>query len=145
MKHSKYLFNLSILLLLPIWNSCFFINQDDGSGDPVPSATNVVAIAGDAQATISWQYGTYGAGFQIQYPIAGGAGEDCYIVTDNDLNGCRVGCNVSGSPNSKYSCTVSGLTNGTSYTFTVIVNGFNNRNPSHTRTNAIIPMAGISN
>ena len=144
-----------ILFLIPIWNSCFLISQDDGSGNPVPSPTNVAAVADNGQAKISWLYGgfvgSYGNGFEVEYQMGGGAPDSCDGIIGAPQTGCMVGCfapSPPGYPSSPItdSCTVTGLTNGVSYIFAVIAQGFSNRNPSlPVRSNPVTPMANISN
>jgi protocatechuate 3,4-dioxygenase beta subunit len=69
-------------------------------GKPASAPGKVVAIAADGQALVSWTAPADNGG----YPITG------YLVTDiSDSVGCHT--------NGELSCTVSGLTDGTSYTF----------------------------
>ena len=75
--------------------------------------TNVTAVAGSAQATVSWSAPSFNGGS----PITG------YTVTsDPDFRTCTT--------NGATSCTVTGLSNGTAYTFTVIATNVNGDSPS---------------
>ncbi len=75
--------------------------------------TAVIAVAGSAQATVSWTAPSFNGGS----PITG------YTVTsDPDFRTCTT--------NGSTSCTVTGLTNGTAYTFTVIATNVNGDSPS---------------
>ena len=73
----------------------------DPPGTP-GAPTNVTAVAGDRQATVSWAEPT----------DTGGGAITAYRV---DVLPSGAGCSTTGAT----SCTVHGLTNGTSYTFTV--------------------------
>ncbi|MDG1845926.1 MAG: fibronectin type III domain-containing protein, partial [Acidimicrobiales bacterium] len=78
--------------------------QADLEGLTVPDApTNVTGVAGDGQVTINWS----GPGSN------GGASITSYTVTETSGEGssCRI---------KALSCTITGLTNGTAYTFTVV-------------------------
>jgi len=89
---------------------------------PVPDApTNVVAVAGDGRATVSWTA-----------PSANGG-----PITSFSVN-WSIGCCASsaGSP-----VTVTGLTNGTSYTFTVTAINSYGAGPASALSNAVTPTA----
>ncbi|MBF4692927.1 S-layer homology domain-containing protein, partial [Fusibacter ferrireducens] len=93
----------------------------------IPSApTHVVAVAGDAQATVSFMIPNDDGGSPIS----------SYIVTSSPGNIKATG---NGSP-----ITVTGLTNGTQYVFSVVaVNGVGS-SVSSSNSNAIIPRAPSS-
>nr|WP_230209349.1 DUF4082 domain-containing protein [Tetrasphaera sp. HKS02] len=74
----------------------------------VPSApTGVAATAGNASATVSWTA-----------PSSGGSPITSYVVTPYIGGTAQAGTIISGSPPAT-AATISGLTNGTAYTFTV--------------------------
>lgn len=73
------------------------------TGTPPSAPTSVAAVAGNAQATVTWAAGAAGTS-----PITS------YVVTATQDNAKT--CTWDSGP---LSCVVTGLTNGTSYTFTV--------------------------
>ena len=81
--------------------------------------TNVVAAAGNAQATVTFT------------APGGGAVVTGYTVTSTPGN---ITANGSASP-----ITVTGLTNGTAYTFTVIATNANGNSPASTASNSVTP------
>src|SRR5664280_2720971 len=81
--------------------------------------TNVVAAAGNAQATVTFT------------APGGGAVVTGYTVTSTPGN---ITANGSASP-----ITVTGLTNGTAYTFTVIATNVNGNSPASTASNSVTP------
>src|SRR5664280_2847611 len=83
--------------------------------------TNVVAAAGNAQATVTFT------------APGGGAVVTGYTVTSTPGN---ITANGSASP-----ITVTGLTNGTAYTFTVIATNVNGNSPASTASNSVTPTA----
>lgn len=91
------------------------------TGEPhIPSAPqNISVVAGDASVQVSWQ------------PPAdnGGAEIDGYVVTATPGGAT---CTTSGA----LSCTVTGLTNGTSYTFAVAAHNPAGYGPTHTSSAA---------
>ena len=95
----------------------------------VPSApTNVTAASGNGEATVSWTT-----------PVSdGGESIDGYIVTSSpDGLTC-----TAVAPDT--TCTITGLTNGTAYTFTVVAsNNIGTSDPSST-SNSVTPAAGPS-
>ena len=110
---------------------------DSSSGGPsnpvTPSAptvpdppTGVVATAGNAQATVSWT------------PPASNGGSPIlsYTVTSNPAGGTA-------STLGATSTTVTGLTNGTSYTFTVIATNLIGSSTASLPSNPVVPAAGI--
>ena len=83
--------------------------------------TDVTATAGDGSATVSWTA-----------PFAGGSAITQYAVTGSD--GYRY-CVTTGATN----CTISGLVNGTSYTFTVTATNEFLTGPASDPSNAVTP------
>jgi murein DD-endopeptidase MepM/ murein hydrolase activator NlpD len=94
--------------------------------DPLPFApVNVVATAGNQTASITWQPPTFDGGT----PITG------YAVTSNP--GGLI-ANVVGGVTT---ATVPGLTNGTSYTFTVVAMNGVGAGPASVVSNAVVPQS----
>ena len=127
MKHLNLLLLLGILILIPLWNSCVESENGYCSGYPVVPI-NVVAVAGNGQAVVSWQVSPYdlsvGVGHSVLYPQGGGLGLNCNM--NPSYGDCVVGCKftscLSGCarlPADSFSCTVKGLTNGKTYAFIV--------------------------
>lgn len=91
---------------------------------PSPSSpTNVVALAGETSATVYWvSTGTV--------PITS------YTVTSSP------GGVTASASNSQTSSVVAGLTDGTTYTFTVTANNTNGSSPPSAQSNAVVPGRG---
>ena len=97
----------------------------------VPGApTGVSAQAGNTQATVSFTA-----------PNNGGSTITSYTVTADDTTGTNGGQVVSG-PSSPI--TVTGLTNGDSYTFTVTATNANGTGPASSASNAVVPTAAAT-
>lgn len=113
MKRFNLLFQTSFLFLAPlVWNSCM---TDECTG-PATNPKNIGAVAGNGQVALSWQLDStsYPVYSEVRYATAGGTGENC---GEKDLpQNCTAGCPSAQS----YSCTISGLTNGRAYAFTVV-------------------------
>lgn len=99
----------------------------------IPDApTDAVARWGDASATVSWTPPT----------DDGGAAVTSYTVTATDgttpSNGGQT-CTVTVTASSKDQCTVTGLTNGDSYTYTVVATNQSGPSAPSDPTAAVIP------
>jgi hypothetical protein len=121
----------------------FTVVATNGVGDSAPSdpsnavtpaaptvpdpPTGVAATAGNAQASVHWTAPASDGGS----PITG------YTVTSipDGLTASTVGAT---------SATVTGLTNGTSYTFTVTANNLNGPSSPSAPSNSVVPTAGIA-
>ena len=87
--------------------------------------TGVSAVAGNASAVVSWTA-----------PASdGGSAITGYTVTSSPGN---ITCTAASSP-----CTVSGLTNGTPYTFTVTATNAIGTSPPSTPSASVTPVAGV--
>jgi hypothetical protein len=96
---------------------------------PAPGQpTNVVAAAGYASAGVSWTAPT------------GGGPATSYTVTPYIGTTPQPATTVTGSP-APTSATVTGLTNGTTYTFTVTASNPNGTSPPSAASNAVTPSA----
>ena len=92
-----------------------------GGGITVPGApTNVTAIAGNSQATVSWTAPANNGGAPItSYTVTSAPGnKQCSSAVTN--------------------CTVTGLTNGTSYTFSVVATNSAGNGPASSPSNAVV-------
>ena len=98
------------------------------SGATVPGTpTGVSATAGNGSAVVSWTA-----------PGSGGSAITSYTVTPYIGSAAQVPVTVSGSPPAT-SATVTGLTNGTSYTFTVSAANAVGTGPASSPSNAVTP------
>lgn len=93
----------------------------------VPEApTSVIATAGSGQATVTWQAPA----------INGGSDITGYTVTSNDGKSCTATLALT--------CVVTGLTNGTPYTFTVVATNEVGNSVASVASTAITPVAPTS-
>ena len=86
--------------------------------------TNVIGAAGDAEATVSWMQPSWNGGVAITG----------YTVTASPGGGT---CTTTGS----LTCSVTGLSNGVSYRFSVRAQNAAGFGPSSTSSNAVMPVA----
>ena len=93
---------------------------------PPPAALNPTAIAGNAQASVSW----------LPPATTGGSPITSYLVTSSP--GGRT-CTYAVSTPESDTCTVTGLTNGTLYSFTVVATNGVGNGPAGT-SNPVTPM-----
>ena len=93
--------------------------------------TNVTATAGNGSAAVSWSA-----------PSSGGA-PTTYTITPYVGGTAQPATTVTGSPPAT-TTTVSGLTNGTSYTFTVTATNAVGSGPASSPSNAVTPTASIT-
>jgi hypothetical protein len=100
------------------------------TGSTVPGApTGVSATGGDTAATVTWTA-----------PNNGGSTITSYTVTPFIGSTAQTPVTVTGSPPA-VSALVTGLTNGTSYTFTVSATNANGTGPASSPSNAVTPSA----
>ena len=100
-----------------------------GSQPTAPGApTGVTATAGNGSASVSWTAPSSNGGSAIT----------SYTVTPYIGSTAQTPITVSGSPPAT-STTVTGLTNGTTYTFTVSATNANGTGPASTPSNAVTP------
>ncbi len=96
---------------------------------PVPGqVTNVTATAGKASASVSWTA-----------PSSGGA-VGSYTITPYIGSTAQTPKTITGSPPAT-TTTINGLTNGTSYTFTVTASNPGGDGPQSAASNAVTPIA----
>jgi hypothetical protein len=100
---------------------------------PAPTApaapTNVSAVAGDASATLSWSAPANGGSVITRYTVTPYLGATAQPSTD-----------VTGSPPST-GVTITGLTNGATYTFRVSATNAVGTSPSSSPSNSVTPTA----
>lgn len=96
--------------------------------------TNAAATAGDAEAGITWDAPADDGGSAITaYTVA------CASATPGDCSGISDVTTLDGATTT---ATVTGLTNGTTYTFTVAATNGAGTSPASTATPAVTPAAG---
>ena len=93
--------------------------------------TGVTAVPGNTQATVTFDavpfYGN--GGYTItSYTVTSSGGQTCTVTPGT------------GTPPAIYDCTVNGLTNGTSYTFTVTSTNFQGTGLPSTASAAVVPV-----
>ena len=105
-------------------------NQVTPTAPTVPAApTNVTATAGNQSATVNWTA-----------PANGGSPITGYTVTPYLAGVAQAPTQVAGSPPAT-AATITGLTNGSSYTFTVSASNTVGTGPASTPSQAITPTA----
>ena len=83
--------------------------------------SDVTAVAGDGEATVSWTAPTHAENVQV----------DGYTVTSSDGQVMTT--------TREHKVTFTGLTNGTTYTFTVTAHNGNGESPDSEPSNEVIP------
>ena len=104
-----------------------------GTPGAVPSApTSVVASSGNATATVQWFSSTVATALVASYTATASPGGQ----------NCTVAASSIGQAGSSESCIINGLTNGTTYTFSVVANGPTSElsSPVSASSNAVMPV-----
>ena len=97
------------------------------------SPLGVTAVAGDTRATVSWT--------DEQFPENGGAPIATYVVTA--VGNAALTCTLVYTYGATTQCTVLGLTNGVSYSFTVVASNAAGRSPASAPSNSVVPFSSI--
>ena len=131
MKRFNFLLRFGILSLILLLNYCVEQSAE------VPAPAQVVATPGNSQVAVTWlspfPSTNTTATFSVLYRQGTGM---CRTTVGQDS--CHVGC----SNISVTACVVTGLTNGTAYTFTVNAqNGY--EFSSSAQTGLVTPMANL--
>jgi len=115
------------------WLMATVVLKGGSSGAPTaPGApTAVTATAGNASATVSWTAPPNGGSTILSYTITPYIGTTAQPTTT-----------ITGSPPAT-STTVTGLTNGQTYTFTITATNAINAGPASTASNAVTPTATV--
>jgi hypothetical protein len=123
-----YIRNLTILPIAAfsvslLVNACMLGGGGEGCyAEPVSPIDVTAMVNGEGEVGVIWSLssleipGLHSVQAHVQYAAAGGAGEQCSTYTPAE--GCVRGC----EPGNGNFCTITGLTSGVSYTFTVITN-----------------------
>jgi titin len=99
-------------------------DSDPVTPGPSDAPSNVVAHPGNASAEVTWDAPTNtGAGIRRYRVTSSPGGKTCQTPTADP----------------PHACTVSELTNGTSYTFTVVAVGFGGTSPASSPSEAVTP------
>jgi hypothetical protein len=109
----------------------YWVDVVFGGATPPGQPTNVVATAGTASAGLSWSA-----------PATGGA-VSSYVITPYIGSTAQPTTTVTGTP-APTSASVTGLTNGTTYTFTVTARNSAGAGPASAPSNPVTPSAGSS-
>jgi hypothetical protein len=113
--------------------SNYFVDAVFNASPPLGAPTAVTAAtAGSGSATVSWTA-----------PSNGGSAITSYTVTPFAGTTAGTPVTVSGSPPAT-AATVTGLTNGTAYTFTVTATNGSGTGPASTSSNVVTPEASIT-
>lgn len=107
-------------------NGCLLGGSGECDTEGVPPV-NVTATGGDGSVALSWEIPAFDTNeleaiqTMVLYPAMGGTGEQCATA---DINHTPEGCVRACQSANATPCTVTGLTNGVSYTFTVITTAY---------------------
>ena len=106
------LFQIGALSIIPLLASC--LGNPEGF---TPSPTNVIVVPGDSTVAVSWNVDDgqdlTSLNFSVKYQLTSESPDSCNAV--NTKGTCKLACDS----NPAYTCKVTGLMNGTSYTFIV--------------------------
>lgn len=120
MKPLKILAGIGVLFVVPILNSCFPDLDEDGYPE-IHGVTNIVAVAGNGQATISWGYPKGSENiFVVEYDTLG---LDSLGKNPDDADPCYlgwVGGLCGGVITTDTMAVITGLTNGKTYKINVV-------------------------
>jgi plastocyanin len=116
----------TLSVTLPTFTRDLAIKVSPSSAAPPGAPTNVTAAAGDAQASISWGVPVSDGGDPINsYTVTASPGESTALVAGDVTT-----------------ATITGLTNGTAYTFTVTAANATGTGPASSPSNSVTPVAG---
>ena len=127
------------LLAVPAGDTLFVYG---GSGASPGAPANVTAVAGNTQATVGWTVpadnGSAITDFTVT-PTAGGVSQTPFVVAAS-----TIGSATDPTPGASDQTTVTGLTNGTSYTFTVTADNAGGAGSTSAATLQVTPSGGSS-
>jgi large repetitive protein len=125
----------------------FTVTATNAAGTGVASSPSTAVTAGipgivtgvsgtsnaNAQSVVSWTAPTNGGAVITGYTVTSSSGQTCIVGTVTGVTGSTPA--YAGSLN----CTVTGLTNGNSYTFTVTATNVNGTSPPSAASAAVVP------